>query len=57
MKDQETIKPATEMVEEVTPKTEKPRFDPVISKITKPLKPQGVHAGAISIGVTIKGSF
>jgi hypothetical protein len=31
------------------------RFDPVISKISKPLKPQGVHAGAIK--VVIKGSF
>lgn len=42
-------------VEEAQTVTEKRRFDPVISKISKPLKPQGVHAGAIK--VVIKGSF
>jgi hypothetical protein len=31
------------------------RFDPVISKITKPLKPRGVHAGLIA--AIIKGNF
>jgi hypothetical protein len=30
------------------------RFDPVISKITKPLKPQGIHAG---VTVSVKGNF
>jgi hypothetical protein len=31
------------------------RFSPVIAKITKPLKPQGIHAGRIN--VSISGNF
>jgi len=41
--------------EEACSKAERKSFDPVISKITKPLKPQGVHAGLIS--VSVKGNF
>jgi hypothetical protein len=42
-------------VEQTQTLAEKGRFDPVISKISKPLKPQGVHAGLIK--AVVKGSF
>jgi hypothetical protein len=47
----ESVQPITE---EDRVKTQVERFDPVISKITKPLKPQGVRAGVM---VTVKGNF
>jgi hypothetical protein len=36
------------------PGTEGRSFDPVITKISKPLKPQGVHAG---VTVKVSGNF
>jgi hypothetical protein len=43
-----------ENVSPVDPVTEGRSFDPVITKISKPLKPQGVHAG---VTVKVSGNF
>ncbi len=58
MNDKETTQNQVESVsnreDEIRP-NEGERFAPVISKITRPLKPQGIHAGRVAVKVA--GNF
>jgi hypothetical protein len=51
---QSEVESITDREDEVRP-NDGERFAPVISKITKPLKPQGIHAGRVTIAV--RGNF